>query len=109
MTMLVVGELRDVAERVAGREPNTWTEHVAYVLAGRVVTQVVIAQGQSFTFRGDVPSSEDVGTVVALEVGVRAYTTKDGGARYSLTAFGRSAEVESALSVSADAGIRVAS
>jgi len=109
MTMLVVGELRDVAERVAGREPDTWVERVAYVLAGRVVTQVVIAQGKNFTFRGDVPTTAEVGQRVALEVGVRAYATKDGGARYALTAFGRSAEVESALSTSADAGIRVAS
>ena len=109
MTMLVVGELRDVAERVAGREPNTWTERVAYVLAGRVVTQVTLADSESYRFRGALPSPEDVGTVVALEVGVRAYTTKDGSARYALTAFGRSAEVEAALSVSADAGIRVAS
>lgn len=107
MTMLVVGELRDVAERVAGREPNTWTERVAYVLAGRVVTQVTLAQGENFTFRGQVPTVAEVGKRIALEVGVRAYTTKDGGARYALTAFGRSAEVEAALSD--DAGIRVAS
>lgn len=97
MSMLLVGELRDVAERVAGREPNTWVETVLYVLDGRNVTSVTVAQGQNFTFRGEVPTVENIGEAIALEVGVRTYCNKAGEPRYSVTAFGRSSRVESFL------------
>lgn len=98
MSLLLVGELRDVRVRRAGNDEVSWDETVVYVLSGIAVERVSVASGKNFTFRGEVPTREDVGNVVALEIGVSTYAHKlTGEARYQMTAFGRAEALESAL------------
>lgn len=94
MATLIVGECLGVTTRKAGprNDPaKQWDETVVVVLDGMHTDQVPIASVDKF--RGAVPTA---GEIVALEVGVRAYSGKN-GIGYQYTAFGRSTRVEQVM------------
>lgn len=87
---LLIGECLGIEERTAGQEPNTWVERSIVVLDGTNVDKAVMVRD----FKGAAPTK---GEQVCIEVGVRAYSTRSGGAGYGFSAFGRSKVAEDAL------------
>lgn len=95
MGTIATGKALDVEEysRENPKNGNKWVETVIRLFDGRTVQLVRVASVDKF--RGALPRENEA---VALEVGVRAYVDKSGNPGYQLTAFGRNAEVEAALS-----------
>lgn len=92
MSTLVIGECLGVTTRQAGNAEKSWEETVIVVLDSMRTEQVPVASVEKF--RGALP---EPGEVVALDVKVRAFTRREGGAGYAYTAFGRVSSVEAAL------------
>lgn len=80
--IVLSGRVVDVTQRTAGPQGGQqWTEDVVHVLDGRRVIDV--KAGRDF---GPLPA---IGEDVALDVWLRPYVTKAGGAGIGFTASGR--------------------
>lgn len=101
--LLVIGECRGVTSENVEWNNQRWIEETLHVeiVGGDSVRTEAIRVGKDF--RGSKP---DKGDLVALEVSVRAFTRKGGGAGYGFTAWSRASEVEDLVKAKNAKGVR---
>lgn len=90
MSVLVAGECLGVESREVEHNGNSWIQREVAVLDGLNVVKCDVSKN----FAGDLPSRGDV---VVMEVSVRAFSFRAGGAGVGYQAVARRSDLEAAF------------